>query len=86
MDRGAWQATVHGGHKELDTTKGLRTRTVPKFFKAVVFQVGQIGALPSCVLRSFLAWKIIQVWSSLSENMKCQFLVEIHSFSNINHF
>ena len=20
MDRGAWQATVHGGHKELDTT------------------------------------------------------------------
>ena len=21
MDRGAWQATVHGGHKELDATK-----------------------------------------------------------------
>ena len=21
MDRGAWRATVHGGHKELDTTK-----------------------------------------------------------------
>ena len=21
MDRGAWQATVHGGHKELDTTE-----------------------------------------------------------------
>ena len=21
MERGAWQATVHGGHKELDTTE-----------------------------------------------------------------
>ena len=21
MDRGAWRATVHGGHKELDTTE-----------------------------------------------------------------
>ena len=21
MDRGAWQATVHGGHKELDMTE-----------------------------------------------------------------
>ena len=23
MDREAWHAAVHGGHKELDTTKGL---------------------------------------------------------------
>ena len=23
MDRGAWWATVHGGHKELDTTECL---------------------------------------------------------------
>ena len=23
MDRGAWRAAVHGGHKELDTTEGL---------------------------------------------------------------
>ena len=23
LDRGAWQATVHGGHKELDTTEWL---------------------------------------------------------------
>ena len=23
MDRGAWQATVHGGHKESDTTERL---------------------------------------------------------------
>ena len=23
MDRGAWKATVHGGHKELDTTERL---------------------------------------------------------------
>ena len=23
MDRGAWQATVHGGHKALDTTERL---------------------------------------------------------------
>ena len=23
MDRGAWQAAVHGGHKELDTTEQL---------------------------------------------------------------
>ena len=28
MDRGAWQATVHGGHKELDTTKGDRKSVV----------------------------------------------------------
>ena len=25
MDRGAWRATVHGGHKELDTTEQLST-------------------------------------------------------------
>ena len=25
MDKGAWQATVHGGHKELDTTQHTHT-------------------------------------------------------------
>ena len=25
MNRGAWQVTVHGGHKELDTTEPLST-------------------------------------------------------------
>ena len=25
MDRGAWQTTVHGGHKELDMTEQLST-------------------------------------------------------------
>ena len=25
-DRGIWQATVHGGHKESDTTEGLSTQ------------------------------------------------------------
>ena len=25
MDRGAWRVTVHGGHKELDTTEQLST-------------------------------------------------------------
>ena len=27
VDRGAWQATVHGGHKESDTTERLSTAT-----------------------------------------------------------
>ena len=27
MDRGAWWATVHGGHKESDTTERRRTHT-----------------------------------------------------------
>ena len=27
MDRRTWQATVHGGHKELDTTEQLSTHT-----------------------------------------------------------
>ena len=27
MDRGAWQATVHQGRKELDMIKGLSTHT-----------------------------------------------------------
>ena len=27
MDRGTWQAIVHGGHKELDTTERLSTHT-----------------------------------------------------------
>ena len=27
MDRGAWQATVHGGHKELDMTERVCART-----------------------------------------------------------
>ena len=26
MDREAWQATVHGGHKESDTTEQLSTQ------------------------------------------------------------
>ena len=25
MDRGAWRATVHGGHKESDTTEATNT-------------------------------------------------------------
>ena len=25
MDKGAWRATVHGGHKESDMTEGLST-------------------------------------------------------------
>ena len=29
MDRGAWQAIVHGDHKKSDTTEGL---TLPLFF------------------------------------------------------
>ena len=29
MDRGAWWATIHRGHKELDTTEGLTQRFVP---------------------------------------------------------
>ena len=28
MNRGAWQATVHGGHKELDTTEQLHSLKV----------------------------------------------------------
>ena len=28
MDRGAWQATVHGGHKESDTTGVANTHTI----------------------------------------------------------
>ena len=28
MDRGAWQATVHGGHKESDMTEQLTTFTL----------------------------------------------------------
>ena len=28
MERGAWQATVHGGHKELDMTERLSTTQV----------------------------------------------------------
>ena len=27
MDRGAWRATVHGGHKESDTTERLHMHT-----------------------------------------------------------
>ena len=30
MDRGAWQAKVHGGHKELDVTE--HTQTCPFYF------------------------------------------------------
>ena len=29
MDRGSWWATVHGGHKELDTTERLKGCTLP---------------------------------------------------------
>ena len=28
MDRGAWWATVHGGHKESDTTETVRQRRI----------------------------------------------------------
>ena len=29
MNRGAWQATVHGGHKKLDTTERLTHSLTP---------------------------------------------------------
>ena len=32
MDRGAWQATIHGVSKELDTTKQNTTKTAPAPF------------------------------------------------------
>ena len=31
LDRGAWWATIHGGHKELDMTERLSTHTVIKY-------------------------------------------------------
>ena len=34
MDRGAWWATVHGGHKELDTAEQLRLHT---FICAIIY-------------------------------------------------
>ena len=39
MDRGAWRATVHGGHKESDTTEQLtQTHThTHKFYKSRLF-------------------------------------------------
>ena len=35
MDRGAWQATVHGGHKELDMTERLHFHFLSLFFLAL---------------------------------------------------
>ena len=35
MDRGAWRATVHGGHKELDTNECLSIHSffhIPRYF------------------------------------------------------
>ena len=31
MDRGAWQATVHGGHKESDTTEHTHYAMLPSY-------------------------------------------------------
>ena len=39
MDRGAWEATVHGGHKESDTV-GLPTLTEKNSFIALPGKIG----------------------------------------------
>ena len=31
MDRGAWQVTVHGGHKEWNTTERTLGQSFPRF-------------------------------------------------------
>ena len=36
MDRGAWRATVHGGHEESDTTESLTPRPPPESATAPV--------------------------------------------------
>ena len=45
-DKGAWWATVHGGHKELDMTERLSTHTY--FFRMASFKLGNLatGFLP----------------------------------------
>ena len=35
MDRGAWWATVHGGRKELDSTKRLNTHNTHRYFYSI---------------------------------------------------
>ena len=44
--RGAWRATVHGGHKELDMTEWLSTHTY--YFRMASFKYGNLatGFLP----------------------------------------
>ena len=46
MDRGAWQATVHGGHKESDTTERLTCmQPSPSAWHAGVTQQQQLSSL-----------------------------------------
>ena len=43
MDRGAWQSTVHGGHKELDTTEWLSIAQTVDSFKQLFAECLQCG-------------------------------------------
>ena len=43
MDRGAWQSTVHGGHKELDTTEWLSIAQKVDSFKQLFAECLQCG-------------------------------------------
>ena len=38
MDRGAWQATVHGGHKELDRTEQLNNSDIKDLIENTSFK------------------------------------------------
>ena len=75
MDRGAWRATVHGGHKELDTTDGLtHTHTHTHTYNIHLCEVSSVG-LTICILqiRSLKVkelhmissrWLVIEQWAT----------------------
>ena len=66
MDTGAWQATVHGGHKELDTTERACTYPVSwpvivhgNLLRSLLFQWYQLYPLSLLILfESTLCWLI----------------------------
>ena len=50
MDRGAWWATVHGAHKELDTTERLSTPSTPVKYLQVPLPLAASLSLPGLPL------------------------------------
>ena len=69
MDRGAWWATVHGGHKESDTTERARTHTHAHFNVCTPFLLAQIPCSINMEILSLLIKEILYSHRRVNEHI-----------------
>ena len=69
MDRGAWWATVHGGHKESDTTERTHTHTHAHFNVYTPFLLAQTPCSINMEILSLLIKEILYSHHRVNEHI-----------------